>query len=582
MKKKAFTLIEVLVGISLFTIIFLGIISGFLLGFRVIGISQRKIVATQIAQGEIEKIKNMAYLDIGTIGAQLPYASGTLESSTTTILNGIEYKIERLVKFISDPTDEDEECFLDYKKVKISVSFSGILAGEIVLTTDIAPKDKVEEVQACLAQPAGILSVQVLNFVGQFVQSPTIEIYSLDGSLIDSASPNSGKYDFPLSPGNYKVKVFKTGFSSEETFSVGEEYNGKQIAIPEKPNPIVLEGQITQISFLIDKISSLSIKTLSTFSQGIFFDTFNDESKVSQIYQVSIFNSEATLATSSDGYFPTGFLLSIEISPSDLIEWQEFSFNDEEPEETDLKYQFFYPSSSQWLLIPDSDLPGNSNGFDVSPVNLSSLATTTYFSLKIKANFSTQSTSSTPILKDWQLTWKNSQSVAIANVLFNSRGSKIVGQDSSENPIFKFSTTTQTNSSGEIQIEKLEGDIYYFSDFKKDSQVLNLVSSIPEHPINLNPDTNLDVLLYLEAQHSLLVTVLDSENSNPILSATTTLTRLNFSQTQYTNIKGQTIFIPLISQSYNLNVEADGYYPTSTTIFVSGQTTKLIKLDPLP
>jgi type II secretory pathway pseudopilin PulG len=573
--KKGFTLVEVLVGVFLALIVFLGIFGAFYLSFRVIGLTERKITATQIAQGEIEKIRNLSYLQIGTVGAILPYASGTLEASTSTTINGIEYTIERNIKFISDPTDQDTTCELDYKRVEIRVSFSGVLGGQVTMTTDIAPKDIVEEAQACQAQPAGILSVNVFDAVGQAVTSPLIEIFDPQtDQLIDSVTPSSGTYDFPLSPGtSYRVVVSKSGYSSERTYGIDE------VAIPQKPNPTVLEGQITQISFLIDRVSSMQIQTLSPWGEDHFSDSFLDESKISEKENTQVSGGQVTLSTTTDGYSQTGHIFSVAISPSQLVEWLELSFTDEKPAGTDLKYHVYFASGTEWYLIPDSDLPGNSIGFDSSPVDLSVLSTSTYPEIKLKANFSSNSTSQTPALKDWQVSWKNSLETPISNVTFDLRGEKLIGKDADENPIYKFSTSTQTDSQGTLTLTNLEWDVYHFSNFQKDSQNLNLVTSTPPHPISLNPNTNLEAKFYLESQNSLLVTIQDSSDLEPIFSASTTISASGFSQTEYTNEKGQALFIPLDAQTYDISVSAPGYSSTSTSVFVSGQTVKLIKLD---
>jgi hypothetical protein len=573
--KKSFTLVEVLIGVALVVIIFFGIFDAFYSVFKILGLQQRKTTALQIAQGEIEKIRNMRYSDVGTIGAQAPYASGTLESSTSTILNGVVYNIERKIMYVYDPSDGEESCPIDYKKVEIKVSFSGFLKGEVVLTTEVTPRDKVEEAAECDKRPVGVLSVKVFNAKGEFVQNPKIEIYSpTTSSLIISVTPTSGKYDFILSPGSYKVVVSKEGYSTERTYSIEE------IAIPTKPNPIVLQGQITEISFLIDRFSSMVVKTLSTWKEEFFSDTFDDESKISQKENVTLTQGQATLATTTGGYYFSGYLFSVEISPQNLLEWENFSFSDSEPEGTNLKYQIYYASGTDWILIPDSDLPGNSTGFNSSPVNLKNLSTTTYPKIKLKAIFSTNSTSLTPSLNSWQVSFKTSNSIPISNVTFDLRGDKIIGKDSNENPVYKFSTTTQTDSQGQISLSNLEWDVYHFSNFKKDSQTLDLVTSTPPHPVSLDSGTNLNVSLYLDSQNSLLVTVKDSETLKPIFSATTTLTALGFSQTQYTDINGQTIFIPLNQGTYNLSVEAIGYSASSTSVSVSGKSTVTIFLSP--
>ncbi len=579
---NSFTLIEVLVGVALMLIVFLGIFGVYQLGFKVVGLNERKITATQIAQGEIEKIRNIPYLNVGTIGASLPNASGTLPADETKILNRVEYKIERKIQYIVDSADgnfPEDICDLDYKKVEILVSWTGSFEGEIKMVTDISPKNETEETQICFQEPVGALKVLVFDALGNFIPSPLIEVYNPSSGLLEaSAIPSDGIHSFPLSPGNYKLVVSKNGYSKEETFTIGDVYQGKTISTPQNSNPIVLEGQTTQISLQIDKLSSFLVKTLTPWGTEYFFDSFLDESKISEKTNLAVSDGKVELATTSGGYLSAGYLISTEIFPTNLINWGEFSFADQELENTDLKYQIYYASGTEWILIPDSDLGGNSIGFDLSPVNLSNLATTTYSKLKLKANFSTNASSSSPTLFDWQVFWKNGQATPISNVQFNLRGEKLVGKDINEEPIYKFSTTTQTNSSGQIQIQGLEWDIYHFSNFQKDSQGLELSTSTPDHPISLSPETNLEVLLYLEAQNSLLVTVQDFDTLEPIFSATTTLSKNGYQNNQYTNERGQTLFIPLDVGNYNLLVEALGYFSTSTTVYVLGKSTKEVKL----
>jgi type II secretory pathway pseudopilin PulG len=568
-----FSLVETIVFISLFSILFLGILGSYLFLFRVIDLQAKKATAAEICQGEMEKIKNLSYSDIGTIGASLPYARGILPNSETVTLNNIPYQIERKVKYIFDPTDNDEDCYLDYKKVEVKVSFSGRTTGEVTLTTDISPKDKIEEVQSCLQQPAGILRVQVLNSSGELVLSPTIEIFNPEnGNLVDAATPSDGKYDFPLSPRDYRIVVSKPGYSKERTYSISE------IAIPEKPNPSVIESQINQISFSIDRVSSILVKSFTNFSYGFFSDSFEDESKISQKTNVSVEGGEIKLSSSTEGYLESGNVFSVEISPQDLIGWEEFSFEDSEPENTDLKYQVYYFSNNQWVLIPDNDLPGNSQGFDQSPVDLRNLSPQVYSKIKLRANFSTLSSSTTPVLYWWQVSFKTSTPTPLSNVMFSMRGEKIIGKDSEENLVYKFSTTTQTNNQGEIIINDLEWDFYHFYDFQKGGEFLTISTSTPSTPLSLAPGTSTQISFFLKSQNSLILNLQDSQSLNPIFSATATLSNGNFSKVEYTDIKGQALFIVPSAGNFNLSVEAEGYFATSTTVYISRNTTKTVRL----
>lgn len=578
--KKGFTFIEVIIGTFLILIVFLGIFAAYELGLKVVGVSKNKTVATAIANGEIEKIRNLSYSAVGTKGASLPFAQGVLDSSTTTIKNKVEYKIETQVKYVVDEADgtgAQDSCNWDYKKAEIKVSWTGQFGGQVILATDIAPKNKVEEVSTCQAQPGGILSTSVFNAYGQMVEGPLIEVFnSVTGERVTWATPATGKYDFPLTTSTSKVVVSKPSYGSERTYGTDE------IATPEKPHPIVLEGQATEISFSIDRVSAFSVNTLSPWGSESFSDSFNDESKISEKSNVAISGGEVNLATSSEGELFSGYLISASTSPANLLQWDEFSFSDSEPENTDLKYQIYYASGTEWYLIPETDLSGNSVGFDASPVDLSNLATATYSQLKLRGNLSTNSATTTPALFDWQVSWLTSAATPIPNVTFNLRGEKIIGLDASDNPVYKYSIATASDAAGRKDLADLEWDSYTFSAATETG--LDLVNTDPSpQPIGLSPNTTLPVKLYLEAENSLLLTIQNIETLEPIFSAIVRIynSGSGYDKTQYTDEKGQTHFIPLAVATYNLEVSAPGYSSASTTVWVSGDVTKTVKLKQL-
>ena len=570
---KALTLIDVLIGIALTLVIFLGIFGLFQLALKVIGQSQARITATAIANQEIEKIRNLPYEDIGVQGG---FPDGVLPSVTTTVSGGREYTIETRVDFVVDPDDgvasPEDECPNDYKRVKVKVSWQGKFGGEVEISTDVSPPSLAQE----CGTSGGILSVSVFDAYGVMVPFPSIEVRdpSTD-ALIKTAAPAEGHHYFSLPTSTYKVVVTKNGFSTERTYGTDE------IATPQKPHPIVLDKQTTEISFSIDELSSFSVDTVCGWGVDRFSDSFDNEAKISESSNVVVEQGKATLATTTSGYFSSGYLISTSSSPTDILSWDEFSWTDSEPQNSDLKYQIYYASGSNWYLIPDSDLPGNSTGFDTSPVDLSGLSTTTYSELKLKANFSTSDPSTTSELYDWQLSWISSQTTSIGNVQFLLQGTKIIGTDADENPVYKYSQTHVSDNNGHVDIPDLEWDSYTFS--VSPSEGLDLVNTDPSpQPISLPPDNALKhVTLYLEAENSLLVTVENSDTLEPIFSATVRLfnTGLGYDVSQYTDQKGETLFIPLQSAVYNLEVQAPGYSSTSLTVGVTGDTTKTILLD---
>lgn len=262
MKKQGFTLIDVLVGVALFSLIFIGIFGAYQLTFYVIGTSQNKIIATYIANGEIEKVKNLKYEDIGVQGS---FPNGVLVSQEQVVKNNITFLIKRRVDFVVDSSDgiapPDDDCPNDYKRFSIEVSSQGKFKTTVKMVSDIMPKNLAQE----CAEGGGILSVMVFNALGEPVFSPLIEVKNpTTGEVIKSASPMQGTHYFSLAPNEYQIVVSKNGYSSERTYGIQE------IASPISPNPIVIEGGLVQKSFAIDLFGSMHIETLSKVGDDFF------------------------------------------------------------------------------------------------------------------------------------------------------------------------------------------------------------------------------------------------------------------------------------------------------------------------
>ncbi|MFH1841281.1 MAG: hypothetical protein ABH800_00695 [Candidatus Nealsonbacteria bacterium] len=568
---KAFTLIDVLVGASLLLVVFFGIFGAYQLGLKTIELSRNKIVASAIANKQLEIIRNLPY---ESIGVKDSFPDGILEQTTTTIKNNIEYTVETRVDFVVDSADgsflPEDECPNDYKKAEVKVFWGGRFPGGISFSTNITPKNLAQE----CATGGGILSVSIFDAYGLMVSSPLIEVVDpVSEEVIKTATPVDGEHLFSLATSTYKIIVSKSGYSTVRTYGIDE------IAVPEKPNPIIIEGQFIETSFSIDKLSNFSIRTLSPWGEEAFTDSFLDETKISESENIRVFDGEINLATSSQGYLSSGFLSSVPIVSFSLLHWNELSFSDSEPHDTDLRYQLFYASGTDWLLIEDSELPGNSEGFDFSPVDISGL---TCPQLKAKAVFSSMSTSSTPALYDWQISWITSEATPIPYAEFNLRGEKIIGLDSEEDPVYKYSQDHTSNNQGNSLLYNLEWDSYIFSIDPVTG--LDLVDIDPSpQPVSLLPDTSLSIDLYLDAENSLLITVRDSETLDPVFSSQVRLysAGLEYDNTQYTDSKGQTYFIPLDSGSYNLEIDAPGFTQFLGTVFVSGDVTKIINLERL-
>lgn len=563
-EKNGLTLIEALIGVFLFLVFFLGIFGVIQLGIRVASGEQNKVAATAIVNGEMERIKNLSYSLIGIAGG---FPSGILESQKTKTVSNRDYIVKTSVDYVIDlkdgVADPEDECPNDYKKVEVEVSWSNPFSGSVIMSTNIAPSTLSEE----CGETGGVLYASVFDSLGSVVDSPLIEIKDPETfEVIKTATPYNGEHYFSLPTGIYKVTASKDGYSSESTYGSGE------VAIPEKPNLQVFENKATESSFYIDKVASFSVSTLLPWVISNFSDSFNDESKLSDIVNITLEGSMAKLMPEQ----VSGYLVSIPISPQSLLRWNEFSWNDEISENAIIKYQVFYKPGENWVLVPESDLPGNSFGFTEAPIDLSSLNIQTYDELELMAIFSTNDIQISPSLLSWFVSWRSSGGTPISNISFNLSGLKTIGKDRDENDVYKYSKSHNSGSSGSIDIEDLEWDDYNFS---IETQGLSLESIEPAlQPIHLDPDTHGSVNLYLEAQNSLSVTAKDSESETPIFSAGIRIFNGQYDETKYTDIKGQVFFAPLSAGSYTIEAQAEGYNPYTESKYVSGGSTQVIQL----
>jgi len=278
--KGGFTLIEVLVGTFLVLIVFLGIFGGYQLALKVVSQSKARIIATAIANQNIEMIRNLPYKKVGTTPHAIDEPAGDVSKITTTSQNNIEYTVETKIIYINDCFDGPQsiscpiapvidDCVKDYKRAEVKVSWGGSIKGELALTTDVMPKNLNQEQEECTGAAAGVLSVSVFNALGEAVFLPLIAVIDPNtGETLTSYQPPNGKHDFVLTPNSYKIKITKTGYSDTQSYGAGDNYNEKIIAEPAKSHPVVYEGKLTEVGFSIDVLGLMIVQTRGTKEQG--------------------------------------------------------------------------------------------------------------------------------------------------------------------------------------------------------------------------------------------------------------------------------------------------------------------------
>ncbi|RJR15450.1 prepilin-type N-terminal cleavage/methylation domain-containing protein [Candidatus Microgenomates bacterium] len=436
--KKGFTLIETVVAVGVLGMFFAAI--AFILQQVLTNVAESRVRATALSLGQtqMETIRNLPYDDVGTVGG-IP--SGPLPQEEVKTINSLDFTITTSIIYIDDPFDQltpADPVNNDYKRVRVEVSWGGAFPSRVPvsLVTNIVPKG-VETIGS-----GGTLYIQVFDANAQPVSNATIH---LEASEVDPPVDTQTLTDtngYVILPGVapciscYKISVTKSGYSTDRT------YGTEEVANPLQPHMTVITGEISPVSFTIDRTSSVIVNTRGTQEAG-------------------------------------------------------------------------YP--------------------------------------------------------------------VVTNVLFMLRGAKIIGYDALDDPVYKYSFSTNSGG-GSVSIPALEWDTYTL-DFSNSAH--NLAGSNPLVPFALAPSTTLtiNVVAVPKTNNSLLVAVKNAgDELQASASVQLTNTGLSYDQTKYTAATGsadfgQVFFGSLSPTSYNLKINQPGYLEATASMTISGITQEVFTLN---
>jgi len=569
---------ETLIGVALIAIVFSGIFGAYRLAMKMVWLDKVKATATAIGNGRMEMIRGLGYESVGTTGpVALPWAKGVIDPTVSETVNGIEYTVATSVIFVSDPRDgldgdADDSCIWDYKKARVEVSWGGRYPGEIVLSTDVAPGNKIQEAFSCTNQPGGILTVKVSDSAGVAVPFPFIDIYSIGNpdDVLSSGNPAGGTHSFPLEEGAYRIKISKPGYSHSRTYGTDELSN------PDNPDKGVFVGKASEQTLFIDPAAALSIDGISPGGFDDFGDTFENEDYV-ELNNAEI-SGESVALPGPSPYPESGSAISKEIAPDNLVRWEEFTFNESKPAGTVIKYQILYFNGTDWAPVPDDYIGGNSLGLTGSPTNLSGVpAAADYQKLKIKAVFSTMDESATPKINNWRTTWVSNAGLPASNAVFHLSGTKTIGKDGAVD-VYKYSQDLTLDAAGHLDLTEMDADRYYFSSAA--SSTIDVVGVDPLSPVNAPSGSSTAVKLFLSPENSLLLSVVAADSLMPVFGATVRLVNSSdgYDSSKTTGADGQVYFMPLRDGDYVLEIQSYGYENYSGIVNISGQTVKSVEI----
>ncbi len=298
---NGFTLIETLVGVGVFLVISVSAYQAYVSLFALINQNQYKIIALNLANEQFEIIRNLKYSDVGTISG-IP--NGKIPASQTLNRGGVDYIVTTTIRNVDLPFDgtlsgsPNDLSPADNKFVEVDITCPSCAVFQpIKLTTTVAPKNLET------SSTNGALIIKVFDANGVAISGANVHIENNKINpkiVIDDVTDNNGILqivDAPPGVEAYEITVTKSGYTTDMTYTSGAVANPN----PLKPHATVVLQSVTQISFSIDKKSSMNFSSMTPTCVPVPNIDFN--LKGSKLIGTNVNKYSANHTTNSSGQY---------------------------------------------------------------------------------------------------------------------------------------------------------------------------------------------------------------------------------------------------------------------------------------
>lgn len=256
-----------LVGTAVFLVVSTAAYQAYVSLIRLANENQARLLAVELANEQFEIVRNMPYVNVGlTTGIPV----GVLPQNQTLVRGGFTFGVKLTIRNINLSSTTLQASS---KLVEVDVDCTSCQNEDfqpIILSGQVAPANLQS------AASGGAVVIQVYDSNGAPVEDATVVLQSIATSSVTNTdvTNNDGVLNvIGVPPGNnvYRIIVTKTGYSSARTYPVGGGGNPN----PTVPDATVIQGQVTQVSLSIDRVSTLSFTSVDTLCAPVGGFDFN-------------------------------------------------------------------------------------------------------------------------------------------------------------------------------------------------------------------------------------------------------------------------------------------------------------------
>lgn len=306
-KKRAFTLVEIVVDIAIIALVASAVLTAYSANFRTMELAKAKIAAVALANEKMEEIRNMPYDSLATEHGPI-YPGGSLLDDQEIQRKGVRFNIHLVISYEDDPFDGNAEGTIsgkpkdlypyDYKRIDITVSKIGRSGYLSRITSNMAAKAAETPsnsgiIKICVIDSASLPVPEAIITVTNPEVSPAVNITATVGSDGCIMIPNLP----PTTQNKYHLTATIDGYSMDLTSPrTAQNPNALQ------PDVDVSVQEVTPQTFVIDRLSTFKLDFVDEAGAPIPNLSFHLQGAKRLYFNPETFKYSSDLTTDTNGH----------------------------------------------------------------------------------------------------------------------------------------------------------------------------------------------------------------------------------------------------------------------------------------